>query len=122
MSAAALDEWTRYEVTYDLDPVVEIQISPAALPAIKEMVEFWTNAEWRLKQLGGDYVKVWLTNLAEFIVTNDRLPKGFDEENGDEGWVSLDLKHGFSGVVNRYHNAGPDFDNFEVRRLGKEAA
>lgn len=78
-------------INYDLEPVVEIRITDRAKadPAIKEMVEFWSGYEDRLREAKGDYTQAFLGYVARFCCRNNR-PPGKD----DEGWYPLDGSHG----------------------------
>ena len=79
-----------HEIEYDSMPLatVEIDESKAAEP-IKEMVEFWSGGEERLRRAKGDHTKAWLMQLALFILNNGKPP-----EKDDEGWYPLDGTHG----------------------------
>ncbi len=84
---------TKHKLTYEFQDLatVEIDDQPSTQAHIKEMVEFWGGWEEYIDDGTDDeYVKVFLQNLALFMLTNRRAP---DDE---EGWVPFD---GSAGIT-----------------------
>jgi hypothetical protein len=97
----------KYTLEYDSQPIAEVEINPQlAEKPIKEMVEFWMDWEWSLKENFGDYTKTWLKMLTKFILQRRRCP------NNDEGWCELDGTHGIK-LLHSYEYEFDD-DNIEI--------
>lgn len=75
-----------YTLSYDGDIIARVEItdSIASQRALREMVEFWAGWENRLEQADGDYMSVWLTMLARYLILEGKAPRD------EEGWVPLD--------------------------------
>lgn len=82
-------------VNYDGEPLVQVNITnpEKAAPAIKEMVEFWTDWERHVEEFRGEYEHAFCKRLALFCLENGRLPR-----RGEEGWSPLDGTHGIEAV------------------------
>jgi len=101
-----------YEIEYENLPLatVEVDAETAAQP-IKEMVEFWSGWEERLKDNSGDYLNTWLKQLAIFILRNHCRPTDIK----DEGWYSLDGRHGINLLF--WHAWEPDESMISIEKL-----
>ena len=84
---------TKYTLFYQCITIAKITIDdkPETAINIKEMVDFWSGAEDRLRRTGGDYTHAWLKQLGAFIIKNNRLPN-----DNDEGWYALDGAYGIT--------------------------
>lgn len=73
-----------YSLEYEGYPLATVTIpeTPRVEAAIKEMVEFWMGWEERLEDEGDDYHRVWLKDLAMYLLRNEG-----DTPSGKEGWV-----------------------------------
>lgn len=80
----------KYTITYDYTDLATIEITdPAkAMPAIKEMVDFWSGGPDRLRRNKGDYTRTWLKQLGCYIFFNEKAPVN------EEGWYPLDGTEG----------------------------
>ena len=79
----------KYTIEYDYQQLAEVEIDKEkAEKPIKQMVEFWMNWEFKLRENNGDYTKTWLKMLAIFILKRQRIP------NDDEGWCKFDGSFG----------------------------
>lgn len=78
----------KYKIEYNYTTLATVEIEESATPHLKEMVEFWSDWEWKLEENDDDYTKTWLKMLGGFILYNNRPPKN------DEGWCSLDGSFG----------------------------
>jgi hypothetical protein len=91
-----------FDLEYDMLPLCRVEIAPerAAKP-IQEMVNFWSESEYRLNENGRDYLRTWLKQLGAFILRNGRAPGvgSFGQPVEDEGWFKLDGSHGIK-VIN----------------------
>lgn len=83
-----------YNLYYDDDWIARIRIDDTdkSHDAIREMVEFWSDWEDRLKAAGGNYTQCWLNQLALQL-----LYYGPRTEN-EEGWIPLDGSFGITLV------------------------
>ncbi len=76
-----------YHLFYDDAALAYIQITytDTSRAAIKEMVEFWSNWEYRLASAKGDYTQCFLRQLAFAL-----LRGGPEAVTDREGWCPLD--------------------------------
>lgn len=88
----------------DLIAEVEINEELAKVP-LKEMVEFWSDGEYRLNRREGNYAHAFCEMLVDYLLKNGRLPKG-------EGWYPLDGSQGIKILT--WHAYGFDMDNLEI--------
>lgn len=98
----------KYWLNYESQPLAEVDIddSPEATAAIKDMVKFWMGAEEALERNGGDYTTTFLKSLAMFMLNNHRIP------NNDEGWVPFDGSYGIK--VSNFYRYDFDEDQIEI--------
>ncbi len=74
-----------FKIEYDYTTLAEVQVDEEkAAKIIREMVDFWSGSEDRLKENDGDYLRTWLKQLGGFILSHRRPPQD------DEGWYNLD--------------------------------
>lgn len=100
----------KYTLEYDYQPIAEVEIdSQLAEKPIKQMVEFWSNWEWHLKENNGDYVRTWLKSLVLFILENGRVPYS------DEGWCKLDGSFG----IKLLHSWNYEFNEDQIEIIAK---
>jgi hypothetical protein len=87
-------------LTYDWwQATVDIEF-PTAEPAIKEMVEFWTDWEMHLARCGG-YTKAFLEMLGRELASvsvDMRLPSALKYFRECEGWYPMDGSKGIKIV------------------------
>ena len=111
-----------FELEYDGCPLCTVEIDEVkACKAIKEMVEFWSDAEYRLRENNRDYVRAWLKQLGGFILQNGRAPGrgSFGQPVEDEGWATLDGSHGIR--VKDVERWEPDEDQIEITERSPRA-
>lgn len=94
-----------YVIEYDLLQVACVEIDHVTADEnIREMADFFSGGEYRLKATNGNYTSAFLKQLGNFILTHSRLPIN------DEGWYPMD---GSAGII--VTNFTPwEFDEEEI--------
>lgn len=110
--------WTA-EVEIDEDFVIENQ-PYTTKDIIIDMVEFWSNYEYRLELNDGDYIKTFLQNLAReilYIITeyNYNISGVISEFKNREGWCVMDGSKGIKIIS--IDDFEFELDNFEVEKI-----
>lgn len=102
---------TKHLLTYDFQDLatVEIDDQPSTITHIRGMVEFWSGWEDEIDEgTDEEYTKVFLQNLALFMLTNRRAP------NEDEGWVPFDGSAGI--LIHKFEVFSFDRDSVEITK------
>jgi hypothetical protein len=86
-----------FQLTYDWwQAVIDVEF-PEAEPAIKTMVEFWSDWERHLERNDGDYTKTFLEMLGRELVSvsvDMRLQSALKHFRECEGWTPMDGTNG----------------------------
>jgi hypothetical protein len=107
-----------FVLEYDMLPLCRVEIdTERAAKLIQEMVNFWSESEYRLNENGRDYLRTWLKQLGAFILRNGRAPviSSLGQPVGDEGWCKLDGTHGIK-VIN-VEPFEPDEDGITIEEV-----
>lgn len=114
----------RYEIDYDWKASVTVEIDHDIVTEaeLHNLNNFWSNAEWRIKQHGGVLNAVlkalaWRVIYIQFTegYTIEGLIEQFDwnSRNGQEGWPPMDGSHGIKIIDTE--DLEIDYDDMSIK-------
>lgn len=120
IGAYELDWWA----TVEIDDELQFQYAGETTTTervIKDMVEFWSGWQWRLKDMHNDYTLVFLKQLTAEIIgkiatNNYNLEGVIAHFKNAEGWVQMDGSAGIKILDVDEFSWSDNFD-FDVNKL-----